>query len=1715
MAKAAYRIFDNQNDTYTQVQRHSDIPTDTKNFFPKKDGTLVVEEDVAKFVVLIQQPEILEPENGTEDFMGVVKLSPYVPGESYAGKQTALRYQLALDEDFERLVGDNTLVTTGNTFKPKYGHNDETNANENHEDTAKETYNIIEDFDRSQAKIYVRAKYISDVNSSLWSESIYYITPDAYPVEPELSMNWDNITNVPQIITVNAKFKGLSSDGDTPSITLNSTDWILKKEDGTVVFESLNDTTNKTSFTFKNKFETNTTYTLEVKFHTDAGDSDVSTLTFTTASTWIELPEGMDFDNLVGDLRAGYLGKGEHGGSASDENSSYTYVGNHNDVHTHRSGEKYSGSLYTDVYKNDVMSYNGDLYKVIAESVTGPSNVVDTKKYSPYTKNIEVPNYQNVFDLIASFPVYRRSDYSVDNIKYLSDFDFGGVSGKFTKFEESLGFQYDETGVKEVTGYFVPTKKNDDEQAWNKGNEWYTIVTNGKVKYVSTVHFKYVSPFELGLCHLTGKGRTIRIGYHLWRVSIMTLQDAYALNKIFDGSLASEDPGYDDADENNITVEIVRNNEDTLTKYNYVRFGNNVTVKDFEPLSARLLDDKINGKKYYPSYRLVLEYIPESEEPWKPEHLSKINTGPQAANENLIYDKFTDTGYFGIVSGADLFTTDEINNNLTMVGEKVDFEQEWLKFYYHGKIIYIPMFMVRFNIDWENVIQSGWYVSTPYSSVISKSILNKNGKYFVGGLQSTSTYLLERSSTTLPNNYVNRSMFNETLLKVIPGFHGGVKLNTENSYNGVINLNDMSGFRGSKYSGSMQIGDNFVKDGSVYTVERMNLLPNTVKEDDSYKHGELMVLGSALDTPATNTHGTSTTDTLVTPRSWYGSENPWLMGSSYLMYNYMVAINNFRPIGSNFNVANSSMMHDKNTTGAYKNDGYFAFTPFLEQITATQKTEIDDFNNKVKTNVAKWEAHLEKIEEQRAIQAELERQEAEYLRRLEEDGVDTKYDGNIKTPSIVDPNALTRSASEPVSVDTLTGSRYIVGKDFTGQHTGSDVQYATDASFNNVIATVSTTSNATRIRVSRATIGSENFDKDLNVRLRYKSGNVTSEWSNPITGRIKPGPDLPSLALTFLERLNDSNATSVDTDADYMESFNFHGTVGEEDLTVYGTNRGTLSQSSHFPIVLLLGDRFVFKYITYRVIEKPGATYNKHITFNNETEINNWIQNGNINNTVVADIIDDESDVRFGRTSAWWAWYIGNVTPVITNTTGNPYYTNSYMVNATTQPTVANTNGSQTKNGVVNNVYPGEITNWFPNTFPNIITCETLTANVNVNVFSWNTDDDIKLIVAPDVPVCTNVNLWKFLTNYNAYAGQKTVRIGSLLFYKRLPYTDEILNMASAGALGNFNGVVLTLDNPDDNFANSSILPEKKVKGVIIKNGKYGSMVTITREAYGLYLPILEYIEPKDEKALREESKFGFCEYDEELDVGFYKMDTNNYITCYGPIAPNWITLVSKQNLWFYYNNMIVMYRNNLDNLRVPSPTASNPDRYFASKQMVLGIMNGYKLTPYVINGNNDSSKLPTNVPANPLKVNINNVTFYPCILKSSPNTFCSLNNWYIGVSNHIKNSIVASNNAFGILINYDNELNIIYTTFFKPSNTYTPQRPYYSSLNKNNLLTAYNVNYHGSGNTSNIGNWMLYFPNIYDYIDKRYFNFANSSCLCVCSTCRCVFLDIIYRYLK
>lgn len=150
---------------------------------------------------------------------------------------------------------------------------------------------------------YVRVKHTSStIGASAWSPTVTFTTTDSYIVTPTVTIT-GGTTNVGQTPTITTSAFTVFGGTDTHT----STDWIITKvSDGSTVWQSVGNTTNKTSIVVPaNVLIVGTQYTAKARFTGAAkGSSAYGTVNFTTATSFIPTTPGTPFG---GGLYAGQI----------------------------------------------------------------------------------------------------------------------------------------------------------------------------------------------------------------------------------------------------------------------------------------------------------------------------------------------------------------------------------------------------------------------------------------------------------------------------------------------------------------------------------------------------------------------------------------------------------------------------------------------------------------------------------------------------------------------------------------------------------------------------------------------------------------------------------------------------------------------------------------------------------------------------------------------------------------------------------------------------------------------------------------------------------------------------------------------------------------------------------------------------------------------------------------------------------------------------------------------------------------------------------------------------------------------------------------------------------------------------------------------------------------------------------------------------------------
>lgn len=148
-----------------------------------------------------------------------------------------------------------------------------------------------------------------------------------------------------------------------------------------------------------------------------------------------------------------------------------------------------------------------------------------------------------------------------------------------------------------------------------------------------------------------------------------------------------------------------------LEMYNLICNGNNTAY-----------NRSFAGKNSLAGWLPVLEKMPKGFNP----NPTIANSGP-GPKELLEYDRNNDTGYFGLVEQADLFNFSDIDavakTPLTGTVVNRSVSNKWIKAYYKGKVLFMPITCTRQGVLWTDIYKAGMQYGT-----------DDNGKFQPGGV---------------------------------------------------------------------------------------------------------------------------------------------------------------------------------------------------------------------------------------------------------------------------------------------------------------------------------------------------------------------------------------------------------------------------------------------------------------------------------------------------------------------------------------------------------------------------------------------------------------------------------------------------------------------------------------------------------------------------------------------------------------------------------------------------------------------------------------------------------------------------------------------------------------------------------------------------------------------------------------------------------------------
>lgn len=272
---------------------------------------------------------------------------------------------------------------------------------------------------------------------------------------------------------------------------------------------------------------------------------------------------------------------------------------------------------------------------------------------------------------------------------------------------------------------------------------------------------------QFAIRYATDGRRVLRIGKKLYRVRLMTSNEYIAL---FTTLTTHRINGvhYNPVDDLNLDKISICTNEYNLSRTDK-QYNNNIYYNKFDIANNKLVclnkgedstADAVTGSimqladnnKF--TARLVLEYVPED----LAAHNNLDLMWPKrvkSKNDVLAYDKYTNTGFLGIIEANELFTTDEIWTSLGLNYGKTNCSK-WYIFYYQGILFYFANSKQGHYDNGTKILEAEGYPTNKRWTGSCCHTMTKDGiVYYIAQLPIMSDITPLLKNTPTPSNYTN------------------------------------------------------------------------------------------------------------------------------------------------------------------------------------------------------------------------------------------------------------------------------------------------------------------------------------------------------------------------------------------------------------------------------------------------------------------------------------------------------------------------------------------------------------------------------------------------------------------------------------------------------------------------------------------------------------------------------------------------------------------------------------------------------------------------------------------------------------------------------------------------------------------------------------------------------------------------------------------------
>ena len=736
---------------------------------PKRSGTLVTEESLQEQNKLITTPFIITPATGTDDYRGEFLGSPFEAGMGYNGNHIKTVWQLAKDSKFTEIIFTKTVTKESGADR-----------------LTKSCLNDV-----GTGTYYVRVKYQTEDFESAWSPSIYvglgvaHADDNKTPIKiynhPK-SGEWSAPTGLSKIRDLQygayygkVEHNNLVDDYDYRG-TFNTIKNAFKKER-----YSTPDTANKLIWMKKGYQVIHDGKLWHALQTMENADKDSMIVPGESSSYWsVDERTNLGTPRLVCDQVGIGFGvvDNNHNGMSSGKNAIDPLV-NHTEGYLKYI---YNGKL---CYTTPKPICNGIAWTDLAQrELCHRERTIRLGKYLYWVRLMDEAEYEELFGRLMDGTYDKKSisDFELDKKIWVNDKQTGSARNVMSyatpvavKGSAILGNTVGEVTAptasekatiklnNNYTKIKVGEEVNLDITVGNGASQWKPLIEDLAMDDELCVAF-----LKYNTTHLDSDGDSER--------RIETRSDTGMLQE-YNGKIVGGKPGRN-------TIKIVTAKDpDTIEEgsASYTEITYVVEVVEDKPVVNK---STLDPKSRTGALRLVLEYIEEGCAPYKQYEQYYNTTIPKADNEEFRYDPYSDVGFYGIVPVDKIMGGNALSAACGFTSGSAQHDaMGYLKFYWHGMIIYIAKKPIRYNVSWNSIKQHNCQYGWDMGSNDSKFVTAHNNRYRVANMLGARQSPYDHTKTTYPsqnklhvNNILSEngrySQNSECLARLAPSYVG-------------------------------------------------------------------------------------------------------------------------------------------------------------------------------------------------------------------------------------------------------------------------------------------------------------------------------------------------------------------------------------------------------------------------------------------------------------------------------------------------------------------------------------------------------------------------------------------------------------------------------------------------------------------------------------------------------------------------------------------------------------------------------------------------------------------------------------------------------------------------------------------------------------------------------------------------------------------------------